>query len=246
MVNLKEFYENIKSYSRLGIKKYISSNTENLKPSLLIELNSEFVDLYLADINTQSRKGITVEFKDSEVGNVLDTTHYSSSFPEGTDHIIERRYEMVNGIIEVKEKAFKGENLSYRDYNRMNFKISDFQDCIQDIVTEINEKASNKALTSIDLESLDLSDTTATEKIIYLEKLGVLDFLRNKQHVSTNGLASALSAITGENIKTLQPMLNPIFNKQAGQKNNPLESTKTVRKVKKHLNDLGFTLNETI
>ena len=244
MENLKEFYSNIKNYSRLGIKSFINSQTENSKPSLLIELNSEFVDLYLTEIIRENRNNANRVFEDCITENLFDQEGCNSAFPEGTDHVIERRYEMVDGIIDVREKAFKGENLSYRDYNRMIFKISDFQDCIQDIVNEINEKASNKALASIDL--IDLSDTTAVEKIIYLEKLGVLDFLRNKQHISTNGLASALSAITGEKITTVQPMLNAIFNKQAGQKNNPLESTNTVKKVKKHLNDIGFTLNETI
>lgn len=246
MENLKEFYAEIKNYSKLGIKSFINIHTENLKPSLVIDFNSEFVDLYLSEINAESRKGMSVEFKDSVAGNIFDIEGCNSAYPAGTDHILVRRYEILHGIIDVNETVFKGENLSYRDYNRLNFKISDFQDCMQDIVKEINENTSNKILTSPDLESLDLSDTTAVEKIIYLEKLGVLDFLRNKQHISTNGLASALSAITGENIKTLQPMLNPIFNKQAGQKNNPLESTKTVQKVKKHLNDIGFNLSETI
>ncbi|MBG6110792.1 hypothetical protein IWX84_001672 [Flavobacterium sp. CG_9.10] len=242
MTNLNEFYKNIKSYSRLGIKKYIIANTENLKPSLLIELNSEFVDLYLEEIKAENKKKLNQEF-DEIIENLFDKDGCKSSFPEGTDHITERRYEMVNVIIEVKEKAFKGEYLSYRDYNRINYKICDFQSCMQEIIEEINRNIENN-----DSEDflVDLSDTSASEKIIYLEKLGVLDFLRNKQHVSTNGLASALSAITGEKIQTLQPMLNPIVNKQAGQKNNPLESTTTVQKVKKHLNNLGFTLNETI
>jgi hypothetical protein len=200
----------------------------------------------LKEIDKENRSGVSVDFKEGPAGNILDSPGCCSAFPEGTDHILVRRYEMVNGIIELEETAYKGENLSYRDYNRLNYKILDFQDCMQDIVKELNKNVSNKGVTLPDFESLDLSDTTAVEKIIYLEKLGVLDFLRSKQHISTNGLASALSAITGENIKTLQSMLNPIFNKQAGQKNNPLESTKTVQKVKKHLNDIGFNLSGTI
>lgn len=95
-------------------------------------------------------------------------------------------------------------------------------------------------------EPLDLSDTTATEKIIYLQKLGVIDFLRKNNHVSINGLATVLSAITGAKIETLQPMLNPIISKDAGQKNNPLNSKNTVSKVEKQLINIGFNLNETI
>jgi len=80
-------------------------------------------------------------------------------------------------------------------------------------------------------EVLDLSDTKATEKIIYLQKLGVIDFLRNKNHVSINGLATILSAITGEKKGTLQPMLNPMISKDAGQKNNPLNSKSKVSRI---------------
>jgi hypothetical protein len=98
----------------------------------------------------------------------------------------------------------------------------------------------------IESEPIDLSDTTATEKIIYLQKLGVIDFLTNKNNVSINGLATVLSAITGAKIETLQPMLNPIISKQAGQKNNPLNSQKAVSKVEKQLINIGFNLNETI
>jgi hypothetical protein len=105
---------------------------------------------------------------------------------------------------------------------------------------------SNEKLQQHEPEAIDLSDTTATEKIIYLQKLGVIDFLTNKNHVSINGLATVLSAITGEKAGTIQPMLNPMISKQAGQRNNPLNSKNTVSKVEKQLINIGFNLNETI
>jgi hypothetical protein len=97
---------------------------------------------------------------------------------------------------------------------------------------------------------IDLSNTTATEKIIYLQKLGVIDFLRKKQpfNTSINSLAIILSAITGVNPETkhIQSMLNPIISKEAGQKNNPLNSKNAVLKVENQLINIGFNLNETI
>ncbi len=97
---------------------------------------------------------------------------------------------------------------------------------------------------------VDLSDTTATEKIIYLHELGIINFLRTKQPFSTsiNSLATVLSAITGVKPETrhIQSMLNPMISKEAGQKNNPLNSKTTVAKVQKQLNDIGFNLNKTI
>lgn len=95
-------------------------------------------------------------------------------------------------------------------------------------------------------EAIDLSDTSATEKIIYLHKLGIIDFLRSKQpfQSSTNSLATVLSAITGINPETrhIQSMLNPIFNKEVNQKNNPLNSKNPVLKVETQLMQIGFNL----
>nr|WP_315186891.1 hypothetical protein [uncultured Flavobacterium sp.] len=112
----------------------------------------------------------------------------------------------------------------------------------------IVENKSN--ILKVELPEIDLSDTTATEKIIYLQKLGVIDFLITKQpfNTSINSLATVLSAITGVNPekKHIQSMLNPMISKEAGQKNNPLNSKTTVAKVQKQLNDIGFNLNETI
>lgn len=105
-----------------------------------------------------------------------------------------------------------------------------------------NVKAKRKPLENSFFEAIDLSDTTATEKIIYLHKLGVIDFLRKQQpfNTSINSLATVLSAVTGEKSGTIQPMLNSMLSKNVGQKNNPLNSEKPVNKVTKQLNDIGF------
>lgn len=89
---------------------------------------------------------------------------------------------------------------------------------------------------------LDLQDTTAAEKIVYLSQLGILDFLKTKSpfNMSTNKLATVLSAITGEKVTTLQSYLNPIFSPEVDQKKNPLANTKNTLKIKSTLNDVGF------
>lgn len=99
-----------------------------------------------------------------------------------------------------------------------------------------------------ELPEIDLSGSSATEKIIYLHKLGVINFLKSKQPFlsSTNSLATVLSAIIDEKPGTIQSMINPILSKKVDDKNNPLNSPKPVAKVKKQLNDIGFNLNETI
>jgi len=90
--------------------------------------------------------------------------------------------------------------------------------------------------------NIDLSDTKATEKIIMLYKMGVFDFLRKQDpfKASTNLLASAISGITGIDEGTVQSYINPIDNPTVKQKNNPLTSAKTVKKVIQKLNSIGY------
>ncbi len=109
-------------------------------------------------------------------------------------------------------------------------------------------KQKKEVPSSTESSQIDLSDATATEKIIYLQKLGVIDFLRKQQpfNTSVNSLATILSAITGEKSVTLQPMLNPMLSKKVVDKNNPMNSTKTVEKVESQLINIGFNLNKTI
>jgi hypothetical protein len=92
------------------------------------------------------------------------------------------------------------------------------------------------------LNTVDLSDSSAVKKIIYLNELGMIEFLQKQPcFYAVNNLATVLSAITGERVTTLQPILNPMLNTNStAQKNNPYKTGSTVSKVKKQLTDLGF------
>ena len=91
-------------------------------------------------------------------------------------------------------------------------------------------------------EPLDLSDSNAVEKIIYLNELGIIDFLRTKAKagISNSGLASVLSGITGEKPVTIKPSLNRLSNNDIADKNHPYSTQKTVDKIKVFLTKLGF------
>ena len=109
-------------------------------------------------------------------------------------------------------------------------------------------KQKKEVPSSSEIEAMDLSNTKAIDKILYLHKLGIIDFLRNQQpfNTSVNSLATILSAITGEKSVTLQPMLNPMLSKKVDDSNNPLNSTKAVERVESQLINIGFNLNKTI
>lgn len=137
---------------------------------------------------------------------------------------------------------------SHRVISKKNNKIlNDFKTKKIEFIKELYIK---KGLNKNEIEDsiiLDFENTTATEKIIYLHNLGVIEFLRTKKpfNTSVNSLATVLSAITGAKSGTVQPMLNAMLGKNVDDKNNPLNSPKPVFKVENQLIKIGFNLNET-
>lgn len=104
-------------------------------------------------------------------------------------------------------------------------------------------KSFNEAKEEVLDEITDYSDTAKNEKIVFLYKLGVVDFLRENPLFasSTNKLAKYLSAITGEKAGTLQSYLNPIISRDANQRNNPLINEDLVEEVELKLINMGLT-----
>lgn len=85
-----------------------------------------------------------------------------------------------------------------------------------------------------EVETLDLSHTSAVEKIIYLNELGIIDFLRTKPEFmgSTNLMATFLSAITDVKATTLQSSLNRLINEDTEDKNHPYKAKGTANKIR--------------
>lgn len=108
---------------------------------------------------------------------------------------------------------------------------------LEDRLQDLNQTSSVS-----DLENDDFNSTKISEKIIFLDELGVLDFLRNQKPFNStkNALAKALSGIMGEKVRSIQSAINPIQNKGVSQKNNPLKATSNVQKVRQKLIEIGF------
>ncbi|MDH0660450.1 hypothetical protein [Empedobacter sp. GD03865] len=107
----------------------------------------------------------------------------------------------------------------------------------------------NFYLSNVDenLELFDYSDSDGKDKIIYLQRLGVIDYLRTKPLflTSTNKLAEYLSGVTGVKPRTLQSYLNPMISStNVSQKNNPFEKLDKVNKVESNLKDIGFKTSD--
>lgn len=98
-----------------------------------------------------------------------------------------------------------------------------------------------------DFSNFTIENAKGTEKIVMLYKLGIIDFLKNKEpfNTSTNSLASVVSTFTGIKQTHVYPMLQTIINPNNNQKNNPLNTKKTVSKIEQTLNSIGFKVSST-
>jgi hypothetical protein len=90
---------------------------------------------------------------------------------------------------------------------------------------------------------IDYSQSKLTEKILALNEVGVLDFLRNKEpfNFSVNKLSEFLSLCLGEKATSIQSYINAIINK-SDQSKSPYNTTKTVEKVKQKLIQIGLKI----
>ncbi|WP_420378809.1 hypothetical protein [Gilvibacter sp.] len=160
------------------------------------------------------------------------------------------RYELEEeGIFEIKYK-----NVDEALNRQIKSSLQKRFEFLQDRAYELGYRLSAVSWDKYELESLtkavdkledtypDLFDSNAKQKIIYLQELGIIDYLRgiSKFGISNHKLASLLSAITGEHTNTLQSYLNPINNNTVDQSNNPYENHKNVNHVRKMLSNLGL------
>jgi hypothetical protein len=186
----------------------------------------QICDKMIEDVNFQINENVIIE----DLQFIKDFINDSKDLYHFTPRELMKR-------IEVSAPYFMAYNVIAENYGNTSLLYKIYKIIKSKTNPTIEDRISN----------VDLSDTSATDKIIYLQKLGVIDFLRKQQPFSTsiNSLATVLSAVTGAKSGTLQPMLNAMLGKNISDKNNPLNSEKPVAKVKKQLNDIGFNLNET-
>ena len=94
---------------------------------------------------------------------------------------------------------------------------------------------------------VDLSETNIKQKIIYLHELGLLQELRKAEpfNLSVNRIAQVVGAITGENQRTIQSYINPIFHTSSDKIKSALYNQADVEKVRYNLlNSVGFEIKK--
>ena len=106
----------------------------------------------------------------------------------------------------------------------------------------------NKKSDTIDFqeEHYDVGDIKTHKspvKILFLNELGIIDFLAKKTPfiTNTNALCKALSNAVGERHDTLYRVINPLLKNDEDNPRHPYNNDTNVENVKNILNDIGFS-----
>lgn len=153
-------------------------------------------------------------------------------------------HEYIKPVIENQKTELEQKGIFDLDKHLIKGKLSSYHKIISFLESKKSELEDHLAITTQQLktELLDLSDTSAVEKIIYLNELGIIDFLRSKAKIgiSNGGLASVISAITGIKQGTIKPSLNRLDKNDIDDNKHPYFKTENVTKIKKRIEDLGL------
>ncbi len=98
-------------------------------------------------------------------------------------------------------------------------------------------------------QSLDITTeekTTAKQKVLFLNELGIIDYLNNDktQKMNPNKMSNLLSKVTGEKPSTLRPSIAAILDDNP-TKNNPYIDDENVENARNFLNRKGYVLKKT-
>lgn len=129
-----------------------------------------------------------------------------------------------------------------KDEDKINQQKVNTQKRIIDFIENKLLALKGKVSTSSSIESeIDLSDSNAVQKMIYLNELGIIELLRKEPCFasSVNNLANVITAITGEKHSTIQPYLNALLSKTDAENKHPYYTKSTVEKIKNQLINLG-------
>lgn len=218
---IPEFFEAIENdeLSSLEQHNFVQKLTDNFD-DYKVELLSKDLKKLFTQYLKQLCEDLEIHYFEDEKRTLRELHSYS-------EEVYKNAFRLT--LLPIKVKTFK--------------KLKEKSDSSTGVPEESNE--SNKE--DQGLPEVDLSGSPATEKLIYLKELGVLDFLLSKDpyNKSVRKLALTLVPILGEKYGTIQPIVNPMV-KNSYSKNNPYSNpnNQKVEKVRQHLIELGFKVND--
>ena len=191
--------------------------------------------------NNESFKGKTIEEYKIDYPNLLD--YYRKQHIDNDEiNFIESEILLIKESIRLIIEHQKSELEEKEEIDLYKLMMEPYLSSYKKIILFLETRELELKPASSIFEPLDLSDAKEVEKIIYLNELGIIDFLRTKTKagISNNSLASILSGITGTKADTIKPSLNRLSSNDKLDNRHPYYNDKTVAKVRTFLAKLGF------
>jgi hypothetical protein len=235
---LKIFFDEYRTISILIRSRKIFELTNGFDVYLLKTLKHEFTQHYLqkAFEYFKELEGIKKVELPAEFDNIHNNAHSLMYV-----YLNERNENILSEMIDfyIGEIEFELVKHIFEDEVEFLYEI--------DEIIRYKENVRQLARNQNDSEEIDLVDydnETLVSKILFLHQTGIIDELRKKEpfNTSINSLANLISALTGGKTSSIQPMLNAMLSNNVNERNNPLNSIKTLNIVKKKLADIGYKI----
>jgi len=248
------FFKEASNYTSFERIKQIYEFTNDLDLDLLFDFKREYTRFGIAlktKVQIQIEQNSTDinfnDFKYNKKNKIYQyiVTHLQEEETRSIDIVIDEFVAFIEVIDDLIKRKLSDLPKNSRHKNNLNYQTFVEQEPDElDFYVHIGGEDEGKSNWD---ELIDLSDTSLIEKVIYLEKLGIIEFLRGQRPFSTsaNSVANVFSAITGAKPTSLQPIINPLINKDYYNKNYPLNSKKTVMSVENKLMSLGYEIKKT-
>jgi len=195
---------------------------------------------YLAEFFDADEISFITDELDEGIYNYKFKEFYSDSFDSDTI----RSYEKLKKQIHHSLKK-RLEYLSHRaKENGIDLVYNEFENSTPEKEMYSLEPIKHSLETKKEKVLMDYSNSKLTEKIIALNEIGILDFLKEKEpfNMSTNRLAEYLSLCLGEKASSIQSYINAIINK-SDQTKSPYNTVKTVKKIQNKLIKMGCKID---
>jgi hypothetical protein len=266
-----KFYDDINKISSFERIRKIFELTNNLDPYLLYHLKRDFTLHYFkklkkvitekGDRSEEEIEGIFGDvFENYDFENYLESFDFSFKSDFEQDSLYDMYDEINDFIYELEDLNFyvvsnKTEirsSASYNDYKEPSpyegmdsEEWFELQDKMKAEAEEAEKQTEQIQQLNEEQENEPIS-MSISMKIIYLQRLGVIDFLRQEEpfSTSTNSLAKVFSRIIGAKPATVQPYLNAMLSRDVNSKNNPLNSDDNVEAVEFYLAKMGYRLRK--
>jgi hypothetical protein len=227
-----EFYENIDKLTSFKRIRTVYDLTNDLDINLLRFLRKDFFMYHLLKIKAEVYLHSDVDSKDIEhvYDTLLDGDYYMYYIEDTIEKFCEYIDEsFINEFIDKVRVFFPELNMLTR-ISYTNVKRTQVGD--EKLPSEPYE------------ELMEEYNIPIIRRILYLEKLGVIDFLKKERpfNTSINSMANILGHIIDAKPSSIQPLLNPLLGNDLDNKNNPLNSAKNVMAVETHLMKIGYSV----